>query len=49
MGLVWLVSYAHVVAKLGAAARSARVRRILGRVTGTVMIVFGIRLALERP
>jgi threonine/homoserine/homoserine lactone efflux protein len=48
MGLVWLTSYALLVAKVGTFLRRAVVRRALNAVTGTVLTALGLRLALER-
>lgn len=47
MGLVWLSFYAVVVARLGSAIRP-RAQRWLDRLTGTVLIGLGVRLATER-
>ncbi len=48
MAIAWLSSYACLVAKAGAVLRRARVRRWLDRLTGTVLVAFGLRLATER-
>lgn len=48
MGLVWLTSYALLVAKIGALLKRSVVRRVLNAVTGTVLTVLGVRLAFER-
>jgi RhtB (resistance to homoserine/threonine) family protein len=48
MGLVWLTSYALLVAKVGALLKRSAVRRALNAVTGTVLTVLGARLAFER-
>jgi threonine/homoserine/homoserine lactone efflux protein len=48
MGLVWLTSYALLVAKVGELVRRPAVRRVLNAVTGTVLTALGVRLALER-
>jgi threonine/homoserine/homoserine lactone efflux protein len=48
MGLVWLVSYALLVARVGALLRRPTVRRVLGAVTGVVLTALGVRLAFER-
>ena len=45
MGLVWLTSYALLVAKVGALLRRSVVRRVLNAVTGTVLTALGVRLA----
>ncbi len=47
MGIVWLCSYAWFVAKIGTVVRPA-VERWLDRLTGAVLIGFGVRLATER-
>ncbi len=47
MGIVWLCSYAWFMAKLGAVVRPA-VQRWLDRLTGAVLIGFGVRLATKR-
>ena len=48
MGLVWLVSYALLVARVGAVLRRPMLRRFLDAVTGAVLTALGVRLALER-
>jgi RhtB (resistance to homoserine/threonine) family protein len=48
MAILWLSSYAWLVAKAGAVLRRPRVRRWLDRLTGMVLIAFGLRLASER-
>jgi threonine/homoserine/homoserine lactone efflux protein len=48
MGLVWLTSYALLVARVGAVLKRPPVRRALSAVTGTVLAAMGVRLALER-
>jgi threonine/homoserine/homoserine lactone efflux protein len=45
--LAWLSGYALVVARLGDILRRSRVRRALDAVTGTVLVAFGARLALD--
>src|SRR5262249_1781773 len=45
--LLWLSGYALVVARLGDILRRSRVRRALDAVTGTVLVAFGARLALD--
>ena len=45
MGLVWLTSYALLVAKVGALLKRSAVRRVLNAVTGTVLTALGVRLA----
>jgi RhtB (resistance to homoserine/threonine) family protein len=46
MGLVWLTSYALLVAKVGELLKRSVVRRVLNAVTGTVLTALGVRLAL---
>jgi threonine/homoserine/homoserine lactone efflux protein len=48
LGLAWLTTYAVVVARLGDLFRRSRARRALDALTGTVLIAFGLRLAVER-
>ncbi len=48
MGLLWLTSYALLVARAGALLRRPAVRRALNAVTGTVLVALGVRLAAER-
>jgi threonine/homoserine/homoserine lactone efflux protein len=45
--LLWLSLYAVVVARAGDFLRRSRIRAWLDRVTGAVLIAFGIRLAAE--
>lgn len=46
MGLVWLTSYALLVARIGALLRRSPVRRVLNAVTGTVLTALGVRVAV---
>jgi threonine/homoserine/homoserine lactone efflux protein len=48
MGLVWLTAYAVVVARGGDLLRRPRVEAVIERLTGTVLIALGLRLAIER-
>jgi threonine/homoserine/homoserine lactone efflux protein len=48
MTLLWLSSYALVVAKAGDVIRGRRVARVLEACTGVVLIALGLRLATER-
>ena len=48
MGLVWLTSYALLVAKVATLLQRSVVRRVLSAVTGTVLTALGVRLAFER-
>ena len=47
MGLAWLTMYAVVVAKAGEFLRG-RARRAIDAITGAVLVLFGLRLAVER-
>jgi RhtB (resistance to homoserine/threonine) family protein len=48
LGLAWLLGCAVVTSRVGDALRRPRVRAALERVTGCVLIAFGLRLATER-
>jgi threonine/homoserine/homoserine lactone efflux protein len=48
IGLAWLLTYTVVATRLAAVLRRSAVRRWVERVTGVVLIAFGVRLALER-
>ena len=48
MGLAWLSWYAYLVTKAGDVLRRPSIKRLLDRVTGVVLIAFGVRLAVER-
>jgi RhtB (resistance to homoserine/threonine) family protein len=48
MAVVWLSFYACLVARAGAVLRRPRIRRWLERLTGSVLVAFGLRLASER-
>jgi threonine/homoserine/homoserine lactone efflux protein len=45
MGLVWLTSYALLVAKVGALLERSAIRRLLNAVTGAALTALGVRLA----
>jgi threonine/homoserine/homoserine lactone efflux protein len=45
---LWLSGYAWAVARAGDVLRRPRIRRTLDRVTGVVLVAFGLRLAAER-
>ncbi len=46
--LAWLVAYAIAAARLASLLVRPAVKTALDRVTGTVLVAFGVRLALER-
>ena len=48
MGIAWLSAYAYVLARLSDLFARGGVRRWLERITGTVLIGLGVRLAFER-
>lgn len=48
MGVVWLFAYAAMVARAGDVLRRPRVRIQMERLTGAVLVAFGLRLSLER-
>jgi len=48
IGLSWLLTYTVVANRLAAVLRRSAVRRWIERVTGAVLIGFGVRLALEQ-
>jgi threonine/homoserine/homoserine lactone efflux protein len=48
MLIAWLIAYGHVVSRLGRSGLGTRVRQVMTRVTGLVLIGLGARLALER-
>ncbi|HYR54204.1 MAG TPA: LysE family translocator [Methylomirabilota bacterium] len=48
MLLAWLIAYGHVVSRLGHSALGTRIRRVMTRLTGLVLIGLGARLAFER-
>lgn len=48
IGVFWLTGYATLVARAGDALRRPRVKAALDRLTGLVLIGFGLRLGLER-
>jgi threonine/homoserine/homoserine lactone efflux protein len=48
MLLAWLIAYGHVVSRLGRSGLGNRVRRVMTRLTGLVLIGLGARLAFER-
>jgi threonine/homoserine/homoserine lactone efflux protein len=48
MLLAWLIAYGHVAGRLGRTGPGIRLRRLLTRITGAVLIGLGARLAFER-
>jgi RhtB (resistance to homoserine/threonine) family protein len=48
MGIVWLATYAYVIARISKHFAGGPVRRWLERTTGAVLIALGARLAFER-
>ena len=48
MGLTWLCSYAMLLDRMSAVLTRPSVRRKLEAFTGAVLVVFGLRLAMER-
>ncbi len=48
LGFVWLTGYAYFVVRVGDLLRQPGIRRILDRVTGTVLVALGLRLAFEK-
>jgi len=48
MTLVWLSIYAAVVARAGHILRRPRVRRAFDAAMGTILLAFGVRLAIDR-
>jgi threonine/homoserine/homoserine lactone efflux protein len=49
MTFLWLACYALVVAKAGDVLRRQTARRVLGALTGSVLVALGVRLAIEQP
>lgn len=47
IGLAWLVALAVVVDRLGDVLRRPRIRRALAGATGTILVAFGLRVAVE--
>jgi threonine/homoserine/homoserine lactone efflux protein len=48
MGLAWLTAYAFAVTAIGRAFARPHVRAWIERLTGTVLVALGVRLAFER-
>jgi threonine/homoserine/homoserine lactone efflux protein len=47
IGLAWLAALAVVVDRLGDVLRRPRIRRALAGATGTILVAFGVRVAVE--
>lgn len=47
-GVVWLTAIVWLAARLSAVLSRSRIRRRMERLTGLVMVGFGVRLAIER-
>lgn len=48
LGIVWLTSYAAILAKFGEIFRRPAIQHTLERITGVVLIGLGLRLAFEQ-
>jgi threonine/homoserine/homoserine lactone efflux protein len=48
MLLLWLTAYGYAISRAGASSAGLRVRRVIERATGVVLIGLGVRLAVER-
>jgi threonine/homoserine/homoserine lactone efflux protein len=48
IGLAWLTTYTLALDALGGVLSRARVRRAIERITGTVLVALGVRLAFAR-
>jgi threonine/homoserine/homoserine lactone efflux protein len=48
IGIIWMTAYGLTVTRLRAVITSPRVRRWMERTTGTVLLGFGARLAVDR-
>jgi threonine/homoserine/homoserine lactone efflux protein len=48
MLLAWLIAYGYMVSRLGRSGLGTRVRQVMTRLTGLVLIGLGARLAFER-
>ena len=48
MTLIWLSAYALVAVKASSVLARRRVKATIDRLTGVILIGFGVRLALER-
>jgi threonine/homoserine/homoserine lactone efflux protein len=49
LGVVWLLAFALLVSRAGGLLRRPKVKTALDRLTGCVLVAFGVRLATERP
>jgi RhtB (resistance to homoserine/threonine) family protein len=45
--IAWLTSYGLVVARIGEAMRHPRIRHLLERISGTVLVGLGLRIAVD--
>ena len=48
IGLVWLLTYAALLEALAAVLNRPRPQRVMRWLTGTILVGFGARVALER-
>jgi threonine/homoserine/homoserine lactone efflux protein len=48
LGIIWLLSYAAILTRVGDLFRRPHVRRAMERVTGVVLVGLGLRLATEQ-
>lgn len=46
LSIAWLLTYASLVGRMATTLQRPKVRRALDRVTGAVLIAFGVRVAL---
>ncbi len=47
LGLVWLTAYCLVASTASPVLRRPPIRRLLGAITGVVLVGFGVRLVTE--
>jgi len=47
MGLIWLIAYAAIAARMAGFFRSERVRRRIELVSGAVLVALGLRIAVQ--
>jgi threonine/homoserine/homoserine lactone efflux protein len=48
LGIIWLLSYAAILTRVGDLFRRPHIRRAMERVTGVVLVGLGLRLATEQ-